>query len=155
MALHPTIALYLRDTDTSPYVPAPVKQPIIMSPSLSAAAAARKDSLASLATHLESMRLEGEQRLIIVSNRLPVTIKKDPATGEYGYKMSSGGLVSALSGCKKTMNFTWIGWPGQDVSVVVAFFFLLKFWPISPFPGGCLLIRKFGVHRSHSRTEQR
>lgn len=30
--------------------------------------------------------------------------------------MSSGGLVSALSGCKKTMNFTWIGWPGQDVS---------------------------------------
>lgn len=86
-----------------------------MSPSLSAAAAARKDSLASLATHLESMRLEGEQRLIIVSNRLPVTIKKDPATGEYGYKMSSGGLVSALSGCKKTMNFTWIGWPGQDI----------------------------------------
>ncbi|EJD06928.1 TPS1 protein [Fomitiporia mediterranea MF3/22] len=26
--------------------------------------------------------------------------------------MSSGGLVSALSGCKKTMKFTWIGWPG-------------------------------------------
>ncbi|KAI0324657.1 alpha,alpha-trehalose-phosphate synthase TPS1 subunit [Cubamyces sp. BRFM 1775] len=26
--------------------------------------------------------------------------------------MSSGGLVSALSGCKKSMSFTWIGWPG-------------------------------------------
>ncbi|EMD31327.1 glycosyltransferase family 20 protein [Gelatoporia subvermispora B] len=26
--------------------------------------------------------------------------------------MSSGGLVSALSGCKKSMTFTWIGWPG-------------------------------------------
>lgn len=30
--------------------------------------------------------------------------------------MSSGGLVSALSGCKKTMSFTWIGWPGKEVS---------------------------------------
>lgn len=26
--------------------------------------------------------------------------------------MSSGGLVSALSGTKKSMTFTWIGWPG-------------------------------------------
>ncbi|KAA1467596.1 alpha-trehalose-phosphate synthase TPS1 subunit [Dentipellis sp. KUC8613] len=26
--------------------------------------------------------------------------------------MSSGGLVSALSGTKKSMKFTWIGWPG-------------------------------------------
>lgn len=31
------------------------------------------------------------------------------------WQMSSGGLVSALSGCKKTMSFTWIGWPGKDV----------------------------------------
>lgn len=31
-------------------------------------------------------------------------------------QMSSGGLVSALSGCKKTMSFTWIGWPGKHVS---------------------------------------
>ncbi|KAG8940975.1 Trehalose-6-P synthase/phosphatase complex synthase subunit, partial [Tulasnella sp. 419] len=51
------------------------------------------------------------QRLIVVSNRLPVTISKD-AKGEYHFKMSSGGLVSALSGCKKFMTFTWIGWPG-------------------------------------------
>lgn len=49
--------------------------------------------------------------LIVVSNRLPVTISKD-AQGEYHFKMSSGGLVSALSGCKKSMSFTWIGWPG-------------------------------------------
>jgi trehalose-6-phosphate synthase len=26
--------------------------------------------------------------------------------------MSSGGLVSALSGLKKETNFTWFGWPG-------------------------------------------
>ena len=31
-------------------------------------------------------------------------------------QMSSGGLVSALSGVKKTMDFTWIGWPGKEVS---------------------------------------
>ena len=51
------------------------------------------------------------QHLIVVSNRLPITISKD-AEGEYHFKMSSGGLVSALSGCKKSMSFTWIGWPG-------------------------------------------
>ena len=28
--------------------------------------------------------------------------------------MSSGGLVSALSGTKKQMEFTWIGWPGES-----------------------------------------
>ncbi|PPQ77109.1 hypothetical protein CVT25_010803 [Psilocybe cyanescens] len=49
--------------------------------------------------------------LIVVSNRLPITINKD-AHGEYHFKMSSGGLVSALSGFKKSLNFTWIGWPG-------------------------------------------
>lgn len=97
-------------------VPTPAFVPPTMSPHLSAAAQARKDSLASLASHLESTRIEGEQRLIVVSNRLPVTIAKD-AKGEYTYKMSSGGLVSALSGCKKTMNFTWIGWPGKEVRV--------------------------------------
>jgi trehalose 6-phosphate synthase len=52
-----------------------------------------------------------EQHLIVVSNRLPITITKD-AHGEYHFKMSSGGLVSALSGTKKSMSFTWIGWPG-------------------------------------------
>src|SRR5882724_10370276 len=52
-----------------------------------------------------------DNHLIVVSNRLPVTISKD-AHGEYHFKMSSGGLVSALSGTKKSMKFTWIGWPG-------------------------------------------
>jgi len=52
-----------------------------------------------------------EQHLIVVSNRLPITITKD-VHGEYHFKMSSGGLVSALSGTKKSMSFTWIGWTG-------------------------------------------
>ncbi|CAG8572289.1 645_t:CDS:2 [Funneliformis caledonium] len=52
-------------------------------------------------------------RLLVVSNRLPVTITK--TNNEYSFKMSSGGLVSALSGLKKMMTFTWIGWPGINI----------------------------------------
>lgn len=52
-------------------------------------------------------------RLLVVSNRLPVTVNKDSKSGEYDFKMSSGGLVAALSGLKKMMSFTWIGWPGN------------------------------------------
>jgi trehalose-6-phosphate synthase len=56
-----------------------------------------------------------ELRLLVVSNRLPVTVGRDPKTNDFTFKMSSGGLVSALSGLKKMMSFTWIGWPGIDV----------------------------------------
>jgi trehalose 6-phosphate synthase len=59
---------------------------------------------------LDNANLQGTH-LIVVSNRLPITITKD-SSGEYHFKMSSGGLVSALSGFKKYLNFTWIGWPG-------------------------------------------
>jgi len=52
--------------------------------------------------------------LLVVSNRLPVTITKNG--DEWEFKMSSGGLVSALSGLKTEMIFTWIGWPGLQVS---------------------------------------
>ncbi|CAG8455562.1 11472_t:CDS:2 [Ambispora leptoticha] len=52
-------------------------------------------------------------RLLVVSNRLPVTITKNEK--DYSFKLSSGGLVSALSGLKKMMTFTWIGWPGVNV----------------------------------------
>ncbi|KAJ3374487.1 Trehalose-6-P synthase/phosphatase complex synthase subunit [Allomyces arbusculus] len=53
-------------------------------------------------------------RLLVVSNRLPVTLAQDATTGSWTARMSSGGLVSALSGLKKDMAFTWIGWPGKD-----------------------------------------
>jgi trehalose 6-phosphate synthase len=55
-----------------------------------------------------------EGRLLLVSNRLPVTIKR---TGEskYDTSMSSGGLVSGLSGMSKTTTFQWYGWPGLQV----------------------------------------
>ncbi|MCO5585019.1 hypothetical protein L7F22_038951 [Adiantum nelumboides] len=61
--------------------------------------------------------LDPSAHLIVVSNRLPVTIKADATQpGGYSFQLSSGGLVSALSGCKKSMSFTWIGWPGLNVS---------------------------------------
>lgn len=52
--------------------------------------------------------------ILVVSNRLPVTINRS-SDGHYEYKMSSGGLVSALSGLKKTRNFKWFGWPGLEI----------------------------------------
>ncbi|KAI9592158.1 glycosyltransferase family 20-domain-containing protein [Syncephalis fuscata] len=56
----------------------------------------------------------GDTRLLVVSNRLPITIKQTE-NQEWTFAMSSGGLVSALSGVKKLMSFTWIGWPGLDI----------------------------------------
>lgn len=57
---------------------------------------------------------EPKSRLLLVSNRLPITIKaKDD--GEYDYTLSSGGLVTGLSGMTKTTKFQWYGWPGLEV----------------------------------------
>lgn len=51
-------------------------------------------------------------RLLVVSNRLPVTLSRHPETGKWSYSRSSGGLVAALGGLQKTCSFLWIGWPG-------------------------------------------
>lgn len=53
-------------------------------------------------------------RLLLVSNRLPITIKRSE-NGKYDFSMSSGGLVSGLSGLSKTTTFQWYGWPGLEV----------------------------------------
>jgi len=55
-----------------------------------------------------------EGRLLLVSNRLPITIKRTE-DGKYDFTMSSGGLVSGLSGLSKTTTFQWYGWPGLEV----------------------------------------
>ncbi|CAM9020191.1 glycosyltransferase family 20 protein [Wickerhamomyces anomalus NRRL Y-366-8] len=52
--------------------------------------------------------------VLVVSNRIPVTLKKTE-DGQYQYNMSSGGLVTALQGLKKTSTFQWFGWPGWEV----------------------------------------
>jgi trehalose 6-phosphate synthase len=54
---------------------------------------------------------EPRGRLLLVSNRLPITFKKRD-DGEYDFQMSSGGLVSGLSGMSKNTTFKWYGWPG-------------------------------------------
>ena len=53
-------------------------------------------------------------RLLLVSNRLPITIKRSD-DGSYSFNMSSGGLVTGLSGLSKTTTFQWYGWPGLEV----------------------------------------
>ncbi|KAI9823513.1 MAG: Trehalose-6-P synthase/phosphatase complex synthase subunit [Phylliscum demangeonii] len=53
-------------------------------------------------------------RLLVVSNRLAITVKRSE-DGRYDYSMSSGGLVSGLSGLSKATVFQWYGWPGLEV----------------------------------------
>jgi trehalose 6-phosphate synthase/phosphatase len=52
-------------------------------------------------------------RLLIVSNRLPVTVKAE--RGELRVVPSAGGLATGLRGPHEKSNGLWIGWPG-DVS---------------------------------------
>lgn len=53
-------------------------------------------------------------RLLLISNRLPITIKR-AEDRQYTFSMSSGGLVTGLSGLSKTTSFQWYGWPGLEV----------------------------------------
>lgn len=46
-------------------------------------------------------------RLIVVANRLPVSAVK--TDGKYSFKMSSGGLVSALVSVRDKLKFVWLG----------------------------------------------
>jgi trehalose 6-phosphate synthase/phosphatase len=52
-------------------------------------------------------------RLILVSNRLPVTVRVEH--GSVSVSRSAGGLATGLRGPHETSGGTWIGWPG-DVS---------------------------------------
>lgn len=60
-------------------------------------------------------------RLIIVSNRLPFTLKKN--NGNFKFLKSSGGLVTGVSDYVNSMrdssfvplDYIWIGWPGTNV----------------------------------------
>jgi trehalose 6-phosphate synthase/phosphatase len=50
------------------------------------------------------------QRLLIVSNRLPITIQE--RKGELHVELSVGGLATGLSSWYKSSNSIWIGWAG-------------------------------------------
>ena len=58
--------------------------------------------------------LESGRRVVMASNRLPISAERS-ADGEWTFRKSSGGLVSALKGVKEEYNFLWIGWVGCDV----------------------------------------
>lgn len=60
------------------------------------------------------MNRHTEGRLLVVANRLPVSITQTEE-GEFDYSMSSGGLVSALQDLSKSMDFQWFGWPGTEI----------------------------------------
>lgn len=64
----------------------------------------------------DSRRLSARSpRLIVVSNRLPVTVSKDES-GDWNFRVSSGGLVSALAGVKNKIPFIWVGWTGVEIA---------------------------------------
>ncbi|KAF1356635.1 glycosyl transferase [Delphinella strobiligena] len=67
-----------------------------------------------MATPADNSNTNGQGRLLLVSNRLPITIKRSE-DGNYDFSMSSGGLVSGLSGLSKSTKFQWYGWPGLQV----------------------------------------
>lgn len=56
---------------------------------------------------------QNEQRLIITSNRLPLSVKSKDDT--YEAIPSSGGLVTALNGLSFHA-YLWLGWPGVDIN---------------------------------------
>lgn len=57
------------------------------------------------------------KNLIIVANRLPVSIGK----GKDGhiYRPSVGGLATGLSSLRRSYHSLWMGWPGYDTSAAV------------------------------------
>jgi trehalose 6-phosphate synthase/phosphatase len=52
-------------------------------------------------------------RLLIVSNRLPVNISK--RNGEYIFHPSAGGLATGVGSFYKSYESLWVGWPGVTV----------------------------------------
>ncbi|RMF02198.1 MAG: bifunctional alpha,alpha-trehalose-phosphate synthase (UDP-forming)/trehalose-phosphatase, partial [Bacteroidetes bacterium] len=52
-------------------------------------------------------------RLIIISNRLPITVKRDE-DGTLDYAPSAGGLATGLNSLDDNYDKIWVGWPGTD-----------------------------------------
>lgn len=52
-----------------------------------------------------------KSHIIIVSNRLPIILKKT-GDGKIEVEKGAGGLVTAMAPVLKNRNGTWIGWPG-------------------------------------------
>src|SRR5437870_5013024 len=55
--------------------------------------------------------MAGTERLVVVSNRLPLTLRK--TSDGWRADRSTGGLVTALEPVLKRTGGLWIGWPGD------------------------------------------
>ncbi len=54
--------------------------------------------------------MSGTSRLILVANRLPVSV--DLGDGQVNIKASSGGLATGMRNLAKAEQTSWVGWPG-------------------------------------------
>ncbi len=57
-------------------------------------------------------------KLLIVSNRLPITVEK--VESEFKVQVSSGGLVTALDSVLRKRGGIWIGWAGSETTEELA-----------------------------------
>ena len=57
---------------------------------------------------------KNKRRMIIVANRLKVTVKRN-SDGTYKFDPSAGGLASGMEGFTKTTKCLWYGWVGLDI----------------------------------------
>ena len=56
-------------------------------------------------------------KIVIISNRLPTTVKKD-TNGQLQYNESIGGLATGLKTFHTQANSLWIGCPGWNIAVL-------------------------------------
>jgi trehalose 6-phosphate synthase/phosphatase len=54
------------------------------------------------------------ERLLVVSNRLPVTVSR-VEDGRFAYQPSVGGLATSLNALREEMDMVWLGTPGLNV----------------------------------------
>ena len=56
------------------------------------------------------------ERLVVVSNRLPFSLKREEGDGGGGWTLSrsAGGLATAMDPLLKQTGGIWIGWPGDS-----------------------------------------
>jgi len=55
-----------------------------------------------------------KQRMLVVSNRLPIVVGEQE--GQWTINPGSGGLVTALAPIMSANHGVWVGWPGCDQS---------------------------------------
>ena len=78
-------------------------------------------------------------RLVVVSNRLPLTLKR--AAGGWKAEPSAGGLATALAPVLRRSGGIWIGWPGEG--------------PGQPDPAGDELLRQWERERGFAAVRLR